>query len=248
MRSLIFSAIFLGLFTSMNLQAALPKSEAEDLIKKGEAGAQKCNALIDDIKKLDKKFDESITYPNKKVALQVLKKLEKYPGTPAATQELMDRLVSTPERNLDFKWLATAMDKTLVCDPMAHNHIMTKLLRSARAFKFTDAEKKKMAAVLLVQMKKDTESPTHLGLMAPYLLVIDSLVDLGAIKMTSKAASRREALKTAMNQGLETLRERDEELKTKVNNREFQTKNFIQEVKANETTRNKFLSFVEVLM
>jgi signal peptidase II len=128
------AAVALILAFSLPAFSAVSKTKISELVKQGELDAKKCNALMDDLKKLDPKFDDSLTFPNKKVAIVALKKLQKYPGTPAATQELMDRLTTTSDRSLDFKWLAATMDKTLVCDPVAHNHVLTKLVRSARKF------------------------------------------------------------------------------------------------------------------
>jgi signal peptidase II len=246
------TALFLPLafnlvFSGSVANAAISKPKIEELVKKGEGEAKICNANIESIKSMDKNFDDSVTFQNKKVALLVLKKLQTYPGIPSSTQALMDHLSATPDRRLDFKWLAPTMDKTLVCDPMAQNHILTKLIRSARKFKFSAKEKKLLAQTLIRQMKHDAEYPTHLGLLAPYLLVIDSLVDLGAIRLDSTAALKRESLKLSMDKGLDLLRSREGELRKKVNSREFQTQNFIHEVRANEPTRIKFLAFVEAL-
>jgi hypothetical protein len=104
-----------------------------------------------------------------------------------------------------------------------------------------------MAQTLIRHMKNDAEYPTHLGLLAPYLLIVDSLVDLGAIKLSKEAGIRRQNLKVAMDEGLELLKDRELELRKKVDSREFQTQNFIHEVRANEPTRIKFLQFAEAL-
>jgi len=246
-KSRYFISFLLFLNFSTSSLAAVSKDELSSNISKAEKEATKCNDQLEQIKTLDKKFDTANTFPSKKVSLQVLKKLDQFPGTPSATQALMRALVTTQDSRLDYNWLATAMDKTLVCDPMLLNQVLTKLVRSSRAFRYSSAEKKLMSKTVVNLMKKETGAPTHLGMLAPYILILDALVEQQALKLNIKSAIERTELKHELNQGLSLLKDREDSLKDNVNNRVFQTKNFVSEVRANERVREKFRDFLNRL-
>ncbi len=232
---------------TLTANAALTRSEIHDLIVRGEKGAENCNKIFDEIRKLDAKFDYGRAFPNKKVALQVIKILKKFPGTPHATKELMDKLVMSRTKGLDTAWLSKEMDRTLICDPMSLNMVLTKLVRSSRQFAFSKNERKFLARTVLGQLRKEAEFPTHLGLLAPYVLILDALVDQRAILLSEDAAVKREELRGELNRGLAKLKEKETELRKKVADKEFQTVNFIYEVKNNEPFRVKFLEFIDTL-
>jgi hypothetical protein len=228
-------------------QAAVSKVEIHDLIVRGEKGAAQCNKTFDRIRALDKNFDYGRTFPNKKASMKVIQILSKFPGTPAPTKELMNDLMDVKTKSLDIAWLSKEMNRTLVCDPMALNLVLTKLVRSSRKFRFTPRERHSMARVILRQLRKEAEFPTHLGLLAPYILILDALVDENAIRLSEAAAAKRVELKAALNSGLAELKERDGELRRKVNDKQFQTLNFLNEVRENEPFRVKFLEFMDTL-
>jgi hypothetical protein len=232
---------------ALGANAALTRTEVHDLIVRGEKGAAACNKIFDDIRLLDKKFDTGPIFPNKKVAIQVIKMLKKFPGTPHATKELMDKLVTSRTKGLDTVWLSKEMDRTLVCDPMSMNLVLTKLVRSSRRFAFSKTERKFLARTILTQLRKEAEFPTHLGLLAPYVLILDALVDQRAILLSEDAAIKREELRGELDRGLAKLKEKESELKKKVADKEFQTTNFIYEVRNNEPFRVKFLEFIDTL-
>ncbi len=239
--------ILISLSFGFASQAALTRGEVRELVTKGERGATECNKTFDDVRTLDKNFDYGRTFPSKKASLRVIKILSKFPGTPASTKELMDRLVTTKAKGLDIKWLSKEMDRTLVCDPMTLNLTLTKLVRSSRRFGFSKTERKAMAKTIMIQLRKEAEFPTHLGLLAPYVLILDALVDQNAVKLSEDAALKREELKDELNRGLAKLKDKEDELKKKINDKEFQTRNFIAEVRENEPFRVKFLEFMDTL-
>lgn len=244
MRTLIAALTF---FYLVGVSASISKKEILSLTSQGEADAKICNKLFEDIKALDKKFETSRIFPEKKVALKAMKMLEGFKGTPKSTQTLMDRLASTKDKTLDYKWLGDTMNKTLVCDPEAYNMILTKVVRSSRTYKFSIREKREMATMVLSQLQREAEFPTHLGLLAPYILILDALVDQGAVKMTARASLKRQELNKLIKEGLVSLQRKDFSVKAKANDRVFQTRNFLAEVRENEKVRIKFLEFVETL-
>jgi len=242
MKLILASLTFIYLSTA---SASISRQEILSLANQGEADAKVCNKFLEGIKAMDKKFETSRIFPEKKVALKVLKMLEGFKGTPQSTQTLMDKLTSTKDRSLDYKWLGDTMNRTLVCDPQAYNLILTKLVRSSRTYKFSAREKREMAHMVLSQLQREAEFPTHLGLLAPYILILDALVDQGAVKMTAEASIKRQELNKLIKSGLESLRQKDLATDAKVDNRDFQTRNFLAEVRENEKVRIKFLEFVE---
>ena len=239
--------LLISLGCALAANAAITRSEIHELVVKGEKGAEHCNKIFEDIKKLDKKFDYGRTFPNKKIALKVTQMLQRFPGTPNATKELMDKLVTSRTKGLDTQWLSKEMDRTLVCDPMSLNLVLTKLVRSSRTFAFNKNERKFLAKTILSQLKKEAEFPTHLGLLAPYVLILDALVDQHALLLSEDAALKREELRGELDRGLAKLKEKEDELRRKLADKEFQTMNFIIEVKNNEPFRVKFLEFLDTL-
>jgi len=232
---------------ALSSYGTISQTEIHELILKGAKGAAECNKTFEKIRALDKNFDYGRTFPNKKAALKAIKLLNQFPGTPRATKELMDRLVTSRSKGIDMKWLAKEMDQTLVCDPMALNLTLTKLVRSSRTFRFNKKELQYLAKTVLIQLEKEANFPTHLGLLAPYVLILDALTDQRAIKLSEAAAQKRLELRAELDRGLAKLKDNEEALKQRVNDKEFQTRNFITEVRNNEPFRVKFLEFIDSL-